>query len=144
MFIGEHRHNLDQKGRLQVPMKWRSKLAAEGAVITKGFDGSLKLYPATVWQGIAEKLANLPQSQPQARAYVRQTLAGAVDVEVDKMGRVLIPGYLREYAHLDKEAILAGLHDHIEVWNQRTWSKYVNDIDQSSTEFNQTLQDLGI
>jgi len=144
MFIGEYRHNLDQKGRLQVPMKWRSKLAADGAVITKGFDGSLKLYPTTVWQGIAEKLAQLPQSQPGARAYVRQTLAGAVDVEIDKMGRILVPGYLREYAHLDKEAVLAGLHDHVEIWSEKVWLQYMNSIDQSSPEFNQTLQELGI
>lgn len=125
-------------------MKWRSKLAAEGAVITKGFDGSLKLYPATVWQGIAEKLANLPQSQPQARAYVRQTLAGAVDVEFDKLGRLLVPGFLREYASLEKEAVLAGLHDHIELWSDVAWSTYMKNIDQDSSEFNQTLQDLGI
>lgn len=144
MFIGEYRHNLDQKGRLQIPVKWRSKLAAEGAVITKGFDGSLKLYPLPVWQEIAEKLASLPQSQPQTRAYVRQTLAGAVDVEIDKLGRILVPPYLREFAELSKEGVLAGLHDHIELWNDKNWTNYIESIDRNSPEFSQTLTEMGI
>ncbi len=143
MFIGEHAHSIDEKGRLQVPVKWRSKLA-EGAVITKGFDGSLKFYPISVWQGIAEKLAQLPQSQPMSRAYVRQTLAGAVDVELDKLGRVVIPPYLRQFAHLQKQVTLAGLHDHIEVWDAKTWEGYQETIDQGSAEFNETLREIGI
>lgn len=141
MFIGEYRHNLDDKGRLQVPVKWRSQLAG-GAVITKGFDGSLRFYPALKWQEIAEKLAQLPQSQPDARAYVRQTLAGAVDVELDKLGRVVLPVYLRAYASLSKPIVLAGLYDHIEIWDETTWASYVERIDQE--KFSKTLQDLGI
>jgi MraZ protein len=143
MFIGEYRHNVDDKGRLQVPAKWRSKLA-EGAVVTKGFDGSLKLYPISVWQVIAEQLTQLPQSQPAARAYVRQTLAGAVDVELDKLGRIIVPGYLRQYASIHKATVLAGLHDHVEVWEEGAWEKYIAGIDQQNPEFNQTLQEMGI
>ena len=144
MFIGEYRHNIDDKGRLQVPVKWRSKLAAEGAVITKGFDGSLKFYPRTVWEEIASKLASLPQSQPDARAYVRQTLAGAVDVEIDKLGRILVPPYLRQFAHINKQVVLAGLHDHIEVWDEDAWSHYLTTIDQDSPHFSETLKEMGI
>lgn len=143
MFIGEHSHSIDEKGRLQVPVKWRSKLAG-GAVVTKGFDGSLKFYPAEKWGEIAAKLAQLPQSQPQARAFVRQTLAGAVDVELDKLGRVLLPPYLREYASLSKHAVLAGLHDHVEIWSADTWKKYQNGIDTESDDYYQTLKDIGI
>jgi len=143
MFIGEHRHSIDDKGRLQVPVKWRSKLA-EGAVITRGFDGSLKFYPASVWEGIAEQLASLPQSQPQARAYVRQTLAGAVDMELDKLGRVVLPAYLRQYAGVKKQVVLAGLHDHIEIWDEAAWEKYVSDIDPNSAEFSGALSDMGV
>ena len=143
MFIGEHNHSIDEKGRLQVPGKWRSKLA-EGAVITKGFDGSLKFYPVAEWQGIAEKLSALPQSEPSARAYVRQTLAGAVDVELDKLGRVIIPQYLRQYAHLNKQVTLAGLHNHIEVWDQEKWNRYQSGIDQESDSYTQTLKEIGI
>ena len=143
MFIGEYRHNLDEKGRLQVPVKWRSRLA-DGAVITKGFDGSLKFYPSSVWQEIALKLSLLPQSQPSARAYVRQTLAGAVDVELDKLGRVILPGYLRTYARLQRQVVLAGLHDHMEIWDTQSWELYVQHIDPSSAEFTQTLKEIGI
>src|ERR1044072_2749037 len=123
MFIGQHSHSIDEKARLQLPMKWRSKLAA-GAVITKGFDGSLKLYPMDVWQDIASKLANLPESQPAVRAFKRLVLAGAVDVELDKLGRVVLPAYLRQYAALGKQVILAGLQNHIEVWDTATWESY--------------------
>lgn len=143
MFIGEFRHNLDDKGRLQIPVKWRSKLA-EGAVITRGFDGSLKFYPLAIWQDIAKTLAALPQSQPAARAYVRQTLAGAVDIELDKLGRVVLPAYLRSYAQITKQVVLAGLHDHLEIWNTDAWEAYVNSIDQNTPEFGQTLKDMGI
>ncbi len=143
MFIGEHQHSIDEKGRLQVPVKWRSKLA-EGAVITKGFDGSLKFYPLPVWGEIAEKLSQLPQSEPSARAYVRQVLAGAVDVELDKLGRVLLPPYLRQYAHLKKQVTLAGLHNHIEVWDSATWESYQGTIDQDSDDFTRTLKEIGI
>ena len=143
MFIGEFRHNLDDKGRLQIPVKWRSKLAS-GAVITKGFDGSLSFYPVDQWEEIAQKLATLPQSEPNARAYVRQTLAGAVDSELDKLGRVVIPGYLREYASLKKQVILAGLHDHLEIWDVDAWNKYVSAIDPNTNDFGASLRDLGI
>ena len=143
MFIGEYRHNIDEKGRLQVPVKWRSKLA-DGAVITKGFDGSLKFYPAGLWSSIAAKLAQLPQSQPEARAYVRQTLAGAVDVEIDKLGRVVLPAYLRQFASIKKQVVLAGLHDHLELWDAERWEEYVNRIDQDSPQFSATLKEIGI
>jgi MraZ protein len=143
MFIGEHRHSIDDKGRLQVPAKWRVQLA-EGAVVTKGFDGSLKLYPVKKWQEIAENLAVLPQSQPASRAFVRQTLAGAVDCEPDKLGRFVIPGYLRQFATLSKDAVLAGLADHIEIWDVKAWDSYQAKIDSSSPEYVQTLTDIGI
>lgn len=143
MFIGEHQHNVDEKGRLQVPVKWRSKLA-EGAVVTKGFDGSLKLYPANVWQEIAEELSTLPQSDPNVRAYVRQTLAGATDVELDKAGRVIIPSYLRDYAKVKKQVVLAGLANHVEVWDATEWNRYQSGIDQDSSGFSASLKELGI
>ena len=143
MFIGEYRHTIDEKGRVQVPAKWRSKLA-EGAVVTKGFDGSLTVYPLSAWSEIAAKLAALPQSQPQARAFVRQTLAGAVDVEIDKLGRVLLPTYLREYAQLSKNVVVAGLHDHAEIWDETRWNTYVAAIDQEDPTFSETLTEFGI
>lgn len=143
MFIGEYHHNIDDKSRLQVPAKWRIQLE-HGAVLTKGFDGSLKCYPLTVWQEIAGKLAALPQADPTARAYVRQTLAGAVDVELDKLGRIVVPGYLKTYAALGKPAVLAGLSDHFEVWDELGWQKYMEGIDVSGTEAGAALSTIGI
>ncbi len=143
MFIGEHRHNLDEKGRVQVPSGWRSKLA-EGAVVTKGFDGSLALYPMAVWQEIATKLSTLPQSDPNTRAYVRQTLAGAMDVELDKSGRMVLPPYLRQYAQLTKGLVLAGLNDHIEVWDAASWEAYMTSTDASSEARGEALTQYGI
>lgn len=143
MFIGEHHHSIDEKGRLQVPSKWRSRLA-EGAVVTKGFDGSLKFYPLSVWQDIAERLSQIPQSQPEARAYVRQTLAGAVDVDLDKLGRINIPGYLREYASVGKQVILAGLYDHIEIWDEKRWEEYQSRIDTDNPSLGDSLKEYGI
>ena len=143
MFIGEYRHSIDEKGRLQVPTKWRPKLA-DGAVITKGFDGSLKFYPVAAWQEIAARLAELPQSEPNVRAYVRQTLAGAVDVELDKLGRVVIPGFLRRYANLTKQTVFAGLQNHMEIWDEESWNRYIQDINPESPEFSHHLQELGI
>ncbi|HSI20243.1 MAG TPA: division/cell wall cluster transcriptional repressor MraZ [Verrucomicrobiae bacterium] len=143
MFIGEHRHSIDEKGRIQVPAKWRAQLA-EGAVVTKGFDGSLKLYPVTMWQDIALNLSKLPQSQAASRAFVRQTLAGAVDLEPDKLGRFVIPSYLRQFASLTKETVLAGLADHVEIWDVKTWEKYQAGIDPTAPEYVQTLTEIGI
>lgn len=143
VFIGEFHHNIDEKGRLQVPAKWRSSLA-EGAVVTKGFDGSLAFYSADEWKEKAEKLSKLPQSQPEARAFVRQTLAGAVDVELDKLGRVVLPQFLKQYASLSKEAVLAGLYDHFEIWSSSNWEKYQESVDANSKESVQVLKDLGV
>jgi MraZ protein len=143
MFIGEHRHSIDDKGRLQLPVKWRSQLA-EGAVVTKGFDGSLKVYPTALWGTIAERLSVLPQSQPAGRAFVRQTLAGAVDCELDKQGRFVIPSYLRQFAGLGKEVVLAGLADHLELWDSATWKQYQDGIDPTSEEYAATLKEIGI
>ena len=143
MFIGQFAHNLDDKGRVQVPVKWRS-LLAEGAVVTKGFDGSLKLMAKARFAALAQELSELPQSDPLVRAHVRQTLAGAMDVELDKSGRVVIPPYLRNYASLKKSVVLAGLSDFIELWDTETWNSYENAIDSSSPEATAALKEMGI
>lgn len=143
MLIGEYRHNLDDKGRLQIPAKWRPRLA-EGAVITKGFDGSLALYPRTVWEEKAADLAALPQNDPKVRAFVRHTLAGAVYVEMDKLGRILLPGYLRDFSVIKKEALLAGLFDHVEIWNITNWDKQQGTYDFNSPEAIESLKESGV
>ena len=143
MFIGEYHHTIDDKSRLQIPAKWRAKLDG-GAVLTKGFDGSLMCYPAIVWLKISEKLATLSQADQIARAYVRQTLSGAVDVELDKLGRIVLPNYLKIYSSLTKPVVLAGLSDHFEVWDEKAWQLYIEQTDISGPQATTALSIIGI
>lgn len=143
MFIGEYKHNLDSKGRLAVPAKFRNKLD-EGAVVTRGLDNCLFLYPKEEWKKIAEKLAGLPISQQKARAFSRLMLAGAMEVDFDSQGRITLPEYLRKGANLEKETIIAGLYDRLEIWNESAWNDYKNGIESESTQIAEAMGDLGV
>lgn len=143
MFIGEYQHNLDEKGRMAIPVKFRGKIS-EGAVITRGLDGCLFIYDKAEWEKLAEKIVALPLTQANSRAFSRLMLSGAVDVEVDKQGRVLIPDYLREYAGLKKQAVVAGLYNRIEVWDAEIWQEYKKKTESASDEIAEKLADLGI
>lgn len=140
MFIGEYIHNIDEKGRLAIPAKFRSRLG-EGAVVTKGLDNCLSLYTAEAWEKQAEKLLNLPQTQSKSRAYARFVLASAFGVEADKQGRVVLPANLREYAGIKTVAIVTGLGDHIEIWDQKAWDEYRENIEKDSVNI---AEELGI
>ncbi len=143
MFIGEYKHNLDIKGRIAVPAKFRQKLTG-GAIITRGLDRCLFIFANKEWEVLAQKLVALPLSQSNSRAFTRLMLAGAVDVEVDKQGRILIPEYLREYAGLKKEAVLTGLYNRIEVWDAEAWKQYKQKTENQSDEIAERLGELGI
>ena len=143
MFIGEYKHSIDQKGRLAVPVKFRAKLAS-GAVVTRGLDGSLFLYPQEEWQKLAQKLSELPISQSDARAFLRLMLAGAMDVEIDKQGRITIPGYLREYAGIKNSVVVAGLFNRLEIWSSEKWDTYKQTTEKESESIAEHLGDLGI
>jgi MraZ protein len=143
MFIGEFRHNLDEKGRLAVPAKFRNSLA-EGCVVTRGIDNCLDVYPADAWQKKAAKLASLPISQQDARSYVRLTLSGAMQVDLDKQGRITLPDYLRKYCKMNKKSVIVGLYDHLEVWEEKEWEKFCQSTEKKSVEIVENLKDLGI
>lgn len=123
MFIGEYTHSLDQKKRLAIPIKFRRDLGAE-AVVTRGLDGCLWLYPMREWEILADKLGKLPITQVQSRGFARAMLAGACEVQLDKLGRVLIPDYLKIYAALEKNIVLTGLYNKIEIWDEEKWREY--------------------
>ena len=123
MFIGEYNHNTDEKGRLAVPAKFRAKLQ-KGAVVTKGLDNCLFLYPKKEWEELAGKLSNLPISQKGARAFARMMLAGAFEVEIDKQGRVVLPQTLRDFAGIKKTTVVAGLYNRLEIWSKTSWETY--------------------
>lgn len=143
MFIGEYQHNLDEKGRLAVPVKFRSDLA-KGAVVTKGLDNCLFLYTKEEWQKLADKLSELPISKSDSRAFSRLMLAGAMDVGIDKQGRVVLPEYLRQYADLKKKVVVAGLYNRIEIWNEEAWNKYKDGTEKASGDIAEALGELGV
>lgn len=143
MFIGEYNHNLDDKGRLAIPAKFRIILK-KGAVVTKGLDGCLFLYSKSQFEEIAKKFAALPLSQAKARAFSRHMLAGAMDVEFDNQGRVTLPEYLRKFSSLKKKVIVAGLYNHLEIWDETVWNKYKLESEKNSNEIAEALGDLGI
>jgi len=143
MFIGEYQHNLDEKGRLAIPVKFRSQLA-KGAVVTKGVDNCLFLYTASEWEKLATKLASLPISKANTRAFSRQMLAGGMDVQLDKQGRIILPEYLRKFALLKKKAIIAGLYNRLEIWDQDIWNKYKKSIEKQSSDIAEALEGLGV
>lgn len=143
MFIGEYSHNLDDKGRLAIPKKFRTKLN-RGAVVTRGLDNCLFLYTHEEWQKLAEKLADLPFSQAKARAFARLMLAGAMDVSLDKQGRVILPDYLRKYASLKKSIVVAGLYSRLELWDADVWQKYKTKTETESESIAEEMFELGI
>ncbi|RLC38060.1 cell division/cell wall cluster transcriptional repressor MraZ [Candidatus Falkowbacteria bacterium] len=143
MFIGEYKHNLDNKGRLAVPAKFRNMLK-DGAVVTRGLDNCLFLYSKQQWKKIAQKFASLPISQSKARAFSRLMLAGAMEVGFDSQGRIILPGYLREFAGLKKKTIIAGLYDRLEIWDEISWDKYKQSTEKESSNIAETLGELGV
>ncbi len=143
MFIGEYKHSIDSKGRMAVPAKFRAKLKG-GAVVTRGFDNCLFLYPKESWQKVAEKIAKLPVGQSKARALARLMLAGAMDVSFDNQGRIVLPDYLRRFAGLGKKAVVAGLYDRLEIWDESKWQQYKNKAEQNSDEIAEALSELGV
>lgn len=143
MFIGEYQHNLDKKGRLAIPAKFRKQLST-GAIVTRGLDRCLFVLTKKDWETLVKKLIALPLAQANSRAFVRLMLAGAIDCEADKQGRILIPEYLRKYAALKKEAIITGLYNRVEVWDSLVWKKYKERTEAASDEIAEKLAELGI
>ncbi|NQV11793.1 division/cell wall cluster transcriptional repressor MraZ [Candidatus Uhrbacteria bacterium] len=143
MFLGEYKHALDDKGRVSIPVKFRASLKT-GAVVTRGLDNALVLYTPKEWGLLAQKLASLPISQQNSRAFARLMLAGAMDVKIDKQGRVAIPEYLRKYAGIKKNVVLAGLFNRIEIWDESTWESYKKKTEAASSDIAEQLGELGI
>jgi MraZ protein len=143
MLLGEYRHSLDNKGRMAIPAKFRDKLT-QGAIITRGIDNCLFVFAPAEWEVLAQKLIALPMVQANSRAFVRLMLAGAMDVALDNQGRILIPDYLRKYAGLKKETVVAGLYNRMEIWDETTWQSYKTKTESSSEEIAEQLGELGI
>ncbi|MBU2575632.1 division/cell wall cluster transcriptional repressor MraZ [Patescibacteria group bacterium] len=139
MFIGEYQHSIDNKGRMAIPAKFRQSLK-KGAFVTRGLDNCLFIYTQEEWKNLVEKLSDLPLSQEKSRAFTRLMLAGAMDVSLDSQGRILIPEYLRKFANLKKETIVAGLYNRLEIWDTRQWQIYKQKTEKQSTKIAEELK----
>jgi len=143
MFIGEYQHSIDPKKRLAVPSKFRGELKNK-VIVTRGLDKCLFVYPVKVWDELASKLGTLPVGEAATRSFIRLTLAGAIDVEVDKQGRILIPDFLKEYAGLNKNVTIAGVYDRLEIWDEKKWSEYKKHAEKNTDEIAEQLGKLGV
>lgn len=143
MFIGEYSYTIDQKKRVAIPAKFRKELGKK-AVITRGIDNCLVIYPLVEWQKLAEKLEKLPTSRADSRGFVRLMLAGAVEAQLDKLGRILIPDYLKGYANLKKNVSILGLSNRIEIWSEERWKNYKSKTEQEAGDIAERLNELGV
>ena len=132
-FTGEYRHNLDAKGRLIIPARFRDQLGDEFTV-TRSLDGCLAMYAAPEWQALEEKLNALPMTNEKARSLKRFLLGSAAICELDKQGRILLPQVLRDRAGLDKDITLLGVGDHIEIWDTNTYEEKYSFDDEAALE----------
>lgn len=143
MFIGEYQHSIDPKKRLAVPSRFRAELKGK-VVVTRGLDKCLFVYTVKTWKELADKLGALPVGEAATRSFIRLMLAGAIDVEVDKQGRILIPDYLKEYAGLGKNVVIAGIYNRLEIWDEAKWSEYKKNAEKNSDEIAEQLGKLGV
>jgi MraZ protein len=130
MFMGEYHHSIDNKGRVIVPSKFRDDLG-EMFIITRGLDQCLFGYPLSEWKLLEEKLKSLPLTKKDARAFTRFFFSGATESELDKQGRINIPGPLMQYAKLEKECVILGVSNRIEIWSKQIWEDYFSQSEES-------------
>jgi MraZ protein len=143
MLIGQYKHTIDNKKRLALPAKFRGELGAK-VVVTKGVETCLVVYTEKEWESMSQKLASLPISQTEARSFTRHLLASAMEVELDKLGRILIPDYLKDYSELEKNVVICGLSNRLEIWNESKWENYSKSAEKGVEEIVSKLGPLGI
>lgn len=138
MLIGEYTYIIDDKKRVAVPPKMRRELGKK-AVLTRGLDNCLVLYPLKEWQNLSQKLASLPSGQVDARGFTRVVLSGAIEVSLDKLGRILIPDHLKKYAFLKKNVAVIGVSNRIEIWDEARWKEYKGKMEKTVGEMAQQI-----
>jgi len=142
MFMGEYQHNIDAKGRLIVPSKFRD-LLGEKFVVTRGMDGCLFGYPMSEWNLLEEKLKEMPLAKKDARTFVRFFYSAATECEIDKQGRINIPATLRGHAQLDKSCVIIGVSNRIEIWDELRWQEFSTEAEENFDEIAETMIDFG-
>lgn len=147
MLIGEYTHTLDPKKRISLPAKFRKELG-KTVVITHGLDGCVFLYPLSTWKVISEELSGSRGGNhigtTDSRGFNRFMLAGAAEVDIDSAGRVLVPDFLKEFAGLKSKVVLAGVHNRVELWNEKTWIEYKKRIQKQADALAEKLSEVGM
>src|SRR5699024_5763353 len=143
MFMGEYQHNIDTKGRMIVPSKFRESLG-EVFVLTRGLDHCLFAYPMDEWKQLEEKLKKLPLTKKDASSFTRFFFSGAVELELDKQGRSNSASPLRVYSKLGRECVIIGVSNRIEVWAKEIWEDYSQESGDSFADMSERLMDFDI
>jgi MraZ protein len=132
MLLGEYEHTVDDKNRLTLPAKFREALAG-GVVVTRGMDGRLFAYSRDDWlERFQSRVGGLDPLSREGRKLQRHFFSGAAEAEVDKQGRIMIPATLLRYAGLQRDVVVAGVHDHLEIWDRETWRRELNEVEGSA------------
>lgn len=134
MFIGRYDHHLEEKGRLSIPKKFRSQLE-NGAILSQGLDGCLFLYSKPAWMELIDKLNQMPLTRADSRNFLRSLSYGATEVEIDRLGRILIPDYLRDFAQIKTDCVVAGAVDRVEIWNALSFEAFNSKISEQPKDF---------
>lgn len=142
MLIGEYVHSIDAKNRVSLPAKFRKEVGKK-VVLTRGLDNCLFLYPMSEWKKVSEKLNELPFGQADTRGFNRFMLSGAVETDVDSVGRILVPDFLKGFAALKNKVVIAGVHSRIEIWNERSWNEYKKRIEKQADALAEKLGEYG-
>ena len=141
MFIGEYQHNLDAKGRIIIPSRFRDELHST-FILTRGLDGCLTIYSLDQWDKMFEEVNKLPTTKKAARQYIRMLTSTASECTLDNQGRIQIPTFLSKPVNISKECVVIGANDHIEIWDKQTWENYYQDASDSFEEVAENLSDL--
>lgn len=141
MFIGEYQHNLDAKGRIIIPSRFRDELHTT-FILTRGLDGCLTIYSLKQWEKMFEEINKLPTTKKAARQYVRMLTSTASECTLDNQGRIQIPSFLSKPVNIVKECVVIGANDHIEIWDKTTWDNYYIDASNNFEEVAENLNDL--
>jgi MraZ protein len=145
MLIGEYTHTQDDKKRISLPSKFRKEVGKK-VVVTHGLDNCLFLYPLREWSKISEKLGNLSMGQSDSRGFNRIMLAGAVEIDLDAIGRILLPDFLREFAGLSAKSkvVFAGVHSRVEIWDEGKWKDYKSKVLKQADQLAEKLGEIGV
>ena len=143
MFIGEYTHTTDDKNRVTLPSRFKKELGGK-VVLTRGLDNCLFLFPYKVWEAISKNTAELGMMQADTRGFTRFLFSGASEINLDSAGRILIPDFLKEFADLKGSVVFAGVHDRIEIWNEKRWSAYKKKIESEVDMMAEKLGSVGM